>query len=304
MLESIKVATTFWNESATAEKTQLMLRWWEHPYLHDLIDKVWHERTGCHHSGEYIEKITGRRHFSTAISIGCGSAEDEIHLLQTGLVGRFILYDISEEQLARAKQEAESRGVDTSRLILRAEFLDLGQKFPEEIDLVYWRHSLHHMLDVDQAIIWCKENLSANGAVYCNDACPPSYMQWGDNVLDWCELFRRSLPVGCLKSPFQEGAYLPERPTPPSVEFWKSVDPTECVDSGNIIPSILRRAPDADIRYLGGIIYAIALDDIINNFRREEDNALLRNAMLLDHFLSESGMNYFFTSVIKKSDFI
>ncbi len=185
--------------------------------------------------------------------------------------------------------------------MIRRNFVDFNKPLPEKIDLFYWRHSLHHMLDTEQAILWCGDNLSDGGAIYCN---PPNYMQWDDEVLDWAELYRASLPREYVKSPFCEGEFLPDRPHVPDVDYWISIVPSECADSAAIIPAIKRHAPSAEIAFLGGCIYALALNDIVNNFRSQDDLPLLKSAMLIDKLMSRLGMNYFFTCVINKRDFV
>ncbi len=195
-----------------------------------------------------------------------------------------------------------SQGIDPNRLI-RTNHIDLSVPYGEALDLIYWRQSLHHMFDTRSTLAWCRDNVTSDGAIFCNDACPPNYMQWERKVLDWVELYRFSLPRPLLRSPFDPDAYLPCRPAPPGIDYWTQLDPTECVDSANIIPAISDLAPGAHIFYLGGCIYGLALEDIINNFRSDADKALLENAMLLDRFMAQAGMNFYFTSVIKRSDF-
>ena len=298
----IEKAASYWDEQATSPVNDLIIRWWDSPMLRRLVDVAWFEATGCVNAGEYIRKVTGKPSLETGISIGCGAAEDEILLLERGVLDKLIICDISDEQLNRAEAFAESRGLDKNRLI-RRNFVDFGKPLPEPVDLFYWRQSLHHMLDTEQTILWCRDNLSEGGAIYCNDACPPNYMQWGEEVLHWVELYRASLAPEYLASPFVEGEFLPNLPDVPSVEYWKSVDPTECADSASIVPAIKKHAPSAEITFLGGCIYALALNDIINNFRTERDLPQLKNSMLIDKLMSRLGMNYFFTCVINKNDF-
>ncbi len=288
---------------ASQTDTGLMLRWWDSPALHRLVDENWWRATGCNNTAEYFRRAVGRDTLGLGLSIGCGTAEDEILLLEQGVFERLILCDISNEQLDRAEAFARERGIAPERII-RKNFVDLEQPYETKIDLIYWRHSLHHMFDTRLTLEWCRDNLSLDGAIYCNDACPPNRMQWGQQVLDWVELYRASLPHKYLRSPFSPDEYLPCRPHVHSIEHWQAIDPTECADSESIIPAIRDLAPCARIDFLGGCIYALALDDILNNFREKGDEQLLADAMLLDRYMSSAGMNFFFTCVIKKSDFI
>jgi len=299
----IKKAASHWDETVTAEDSGLILHYWESPLLRELVDANWQRRTGAANSAELIRSRSGRQSFGLGISIGCGSAEDEISLIEQGVVDRLIVCDISQEQLDRAEACATSRGIDPGRLIRRT-YADQNEPLPEKVDLFYWRQSLHHMLDTERTLLWCRDNLSDDGAIYCNDACPPDYMQWDDRVLDFVELFRSSLPRQYLRDPLHPTEFLPNRPKLPNVDHWMAIDPTECASSSAIIPAIQRNAPNVDIAFLGGCIYALAMDDIINNFRSEESLPLLKSAMLFDRLMSMAGMNQFFACVINNRDFI
>jgi len=304
-MEFLERAASHWDEMATRSDASLILRWWESAALRHLVDENWVRATGCENAGAFIRRVTGRTTLGLGLSIGCGTAEDEILLLEQGVLERLILCDISNEQLDRAEAFAKERGIDPNRL-LRVNHIDLGAPYQEQLDLIYWRQSLHHMFDTRSTLTWCANNLTREGAIFCNDACPPNYMQWDKKVLDWVELYRSSLPTSYLRSPFTHGEYLPCRPTPPGIDYWKSIDPTECADSANIIPAIRDLAPGAHIAFLGGCIYGLALEDIISNFSSdsESDKALLANAMILDQYMANSGMNFYFASVIKRSDFL
>lgn len=291
-----------WDEKAKAQKAGLITRWWESPALRQLVDDNWHAATGCPTVADYIRREAKRQSLGTGISIGCGAAEDEINLLHQGVIERLILCDVSNEQLSKAEAYAKSLGIASGSLVHR-NHVDFDRAFPEKLDLIYWRQSLHHMFDVRRTLEWCRDSLTPAGAIYCNDACPPNYMQWGDDVLHWVEAYRASLPQRYLKSPFDADVYYPARPWLLDVDYWKARDPTECVDSANIVPSIRALAPSARIHFLGGCIYGFALDDILDNFRAKDDARLLESAMILDKFMSSCGMNIFFTCVIRKDQF-
>ncbi len=301
-MELLEKAARHWDQMAARPDDRLILRWWESPTLRKLVDENWWRATGAGNAGEYIRRKTGRDSLGLGMSIGCGTAEDEILLLKQGVLDRLILCDISNEQLDRAMIFAQEQEIDVDRII-RSNYVDLSKNYHEPLDLIYWRHSLHHMFDTRATIEWCRANLTANGAIYCNDACPPNYMQWGETILDWVELYRKSLPTAYLVSPFDRSTLMSSRLTPPGIDHWKAIDPTECADSAGIIPAIQDLAPKAHIALLGGCIYALALEDIINNFD-EKDEPMLRNAMRLDHFMAEAGMNFYFACVINRDDFL
>jgi SAM-dependent methyltransferase len=299
--ELLERAASHWDAHPESNKKALITRWWESETLRRLVDLTWYNATGgCLTSGDYIRRETGRQTLGTGISIGCGAAEDEINLLQQGILERLILCDVSNEQLNRAEAYARKLGIASGRLERRG-LVDFDKPLGEKVDLVYWRQSLHHMFDVRKTLEWCRDGLTPDGAIYCNDACAPNYMQWGEDVLKWSELYRSTLPRAYLENPHAPGTFFATRPDVPGIDFWMKHDPTECADSGNIIPAIRALAPTGRIAFLGGCIYGFALNDILHNF--SDDAAQLENAMRLDKFMSDAGMNCFFTCVLKRSDF-
>jgi hypothetical protein len=69
----------------------------------------------------------------------------------------------------------------------------------------------------------------------------------------------------------------------------KAVDPTECADSGRIPPALQLIFPGAEIIPTGGIVYHIALEDVLANLDKELDRGLLNMMMLIDDKFTAHG---------------
>lgn len=294
MDHALKKAAATWDLLAD-KPAERRSRFWHSPTLLGLLHKRFRERTGCATASEFICRYSNRNHFGTALAIGCGRAGEELLLLRDQLVDRLILSDISEGQLALARADALRLGLDLSRIEFRG-YIDMSNPLGEKVDLVYWRDSLHHMIDTEKAVAWSCDVLQGDGVMYCHDACPPNWMQWSSETLDWVERFRASLPARCLATD-NPTWFHPVRPLPKSVEWWKDIDPTECADSENIIPSLKRFAPDSNILFRGGMIYGYAMDDIIDTFDEVSDRHLFEMAIVIDDLMSSLGHNYYFTSL-------
>ena len=85
--------------------------------LHKLVNRRFAEVTGCNNEMEVIARHTNRTHFGTAVSIGCGSASEELWMMQQSFVDRFILYDISTVQLQLASAQASQRNVSRTTAV-------------------------------------------------------------------------------------------------------------------------------------------------------------------------------------------
>ena len=122
-----------------------------------------------------LAKILNGAQAARGISVGCGAAIKERRLLQAGLVGHFTLFDLSESRIALARQEAEAQGL-ADRIDARVE--DAFAAAHESYDLVYWDHSLHHMMDVRHAVAWSVDRLRPGGLLLINEYLGPTRLQW------------------------------------------------------------------------------------------------------------------------------
>jgi SAM-dependent methyltransferase len=294
--EAKKTAAETWDRLASTPR-ELRLRYWDSPSLRKLVRERFLEETGGNTVRDVITRHTGRNHFKTAISIGCGQASEEIWLLEHKFVDHFVLCDFSAVQLELARKAAEARGIDPSRITFTNE-VHTDRPFGRKLDLVYWRSSLHHMLDTAEAVKWSADAVRGDGVVYCNDYCGPNRMQWPDEMLSWAQKVRQALPPSYLRNPHDPDTSLGTQVYRQSVDYWMQIDPTECADSENIIPALKKYLPQTHIYYLGGAVYHLALNDIIHNFSDTElDESLLRFCMTVDALLASRGLNHFFVSV-------
>ena len=71
-------------------------------------------------------------------------------------------------------------------------------------------------------------------------------------------------------------------------------DPTEAADSDRIIEAIKINFSDYDIKYLGGIIFQLALNGIVCHFiENPHTEKLLESFLVVDELLSDNGLNNF-----------
>ena len=72
---------------------------------------------------------------------------------------------------------------------------------PESYELVHWNNSLHHMLNVEEAVEWSWKVLKPGGLFYINDIVGPDRFQWTDTMLLEATAVRQSLPERFLVNP-------------------------------------------------------------------------------------------------------
>jgi hypothetical protein len=78
----------------------------------------------------------------------------------------------------------------------------------------------------------------------------------------------------------------------PDVERLMHEDPTESAQSGEILGAIRRHFPSPLIKLTGGVVYHLALNDVLANLT-EEDTPLLDQLLLLDEVCAEAGHTHY-----------
>ena len=248
----LATAAAHWSERVAKPATP-MSRWWHSAQIKRHVNRlICGEALEGMSAGHIrvLSRISGGKSFGRAISIGCGSASKEISLLRSGIADRFVLHEISGQRMGVARETARRFGLE-SRIDFRCLALDFDRPSEEKYDLIYWNNSLHHMLDVQACLAWCRRALSPSGILYMNDFVGPTHMQWPDEMLDVANLIRGSLSPRYLRS-VDGTSLLRAAIARPSREKLIARDPTECADSGNIVPALHRNFPRVLVKPTGG----------------------------------------------------
>jgi len=236
--------------------------------------------------------------FCQGVSVGCGNGQKELNLLKKGIVQQFDLFEISQARVDAGISLAHKYGVaDRARFHVQNAF---EQDLDEDYDLVYWNNALHHMLDVNAAIRWSHDRLVVGGHFVMDDFVGPSRFQWPDDQLEIATRVREILPARFLVHPQEPTKCISKRLVRPSVEHMIETDPTEAVDSENILISLKQVFPGSNVIFTGGVIYHLALSDVLANFDDTEDAALLQALLLLDETLARNQQSHYAVAIASK----
>lgn len=274
----------------------------------DATDKAW-----C----EYwtIEKyLKERLPFEKCLSICCGFGEVERILakLQTAkkIVGTDIAVGAVEEATRRARAE------NLENIEYYAADLNNEQLPQNEYDLIWANGALHHIADLDKVICRLYAAMQDGGYLVSNEYVGPRYQQIGTRQQELINAVKHLLPSELRGKPFfwephassvtakarrffkrlrewkrSENIYdvlwkrLP-------VAYFLSTDPSECVNSNNIIPTLKKYFSDVEVKYFNGSILFYALDSTFyNNFdaRNPSHRAILQLLFDIEDTLVASG---------------
>ena len=297
MDERLKLAAAHWAVKRPSDKT----RWWMHPAIVRHINRiVCGQPIEGPHSGfnHLLRDAMPEQGFRRAVSIGCGSGGKEIRLLRENIVQHFDLFEISEPKIELIRRKAAEHGVLERVTWHHCDAFD--RHVVGEFDLVYWNNSLHHMFDVAAAIAWSVRALRSEGCFAMDDYVGPTRFQWTELELEMAARVRAMLPDRLLVNPRNPNSWLDRTPGRPDVEVMMAADPTEAADSGRILAHLTAAFPRARVIPTGGIIYHLALNDVLANFDDEQDMPLLESLLLLDEMLARNGRTQYAVAIARK----
>jgi SAM-dependent methyltransferase len=278
----------FWSKNRAAPKT----RWWDSPVIIRHINAIVNGEPIDGFSMGLINRakslLGNRLPLEKGISIGCGNGAKEMQLIGQGLVESFDLFELSDDRIAKGRLLAKDQGIEDNINFVKGDAFSLIT-LNEKYDLVHWNNSLHHMMDVHYAVSWSRKVLKTGGLFYMDDFVGPSRFQWPDRQLAIASEIRRSLRgTKYLRNPVRNSLFsrkfLPCRLTRPDLEAMRLSDPSEAADSEQILPGIAKQFPEAEIIKTGGIVYSLALKDVIANFDEslEKDRRILQSLLDLE----------------------
>lgn len=200
-------------------------------------------------------------------------------LLRSGMVEAFDVYELSTERIEVGRRKAEELGLSDRLKFHRKDAFEADTR--GRYDMVHWNNALHHMFDVDAAVDWSWHALQMGGVFYMDDFVGPSRFQWSDLSLSIASVVRAHLPERYLRDPRKPGCMLPSRLHRPDPEALMKSDPSEAADSDRILDAVTDRFPGADIVRTGGVIYHLALSEVLANIHPEDEGDRMALDLLL-----------------------
>ncbi len=295
---------------ATAARRRLQPARWK-----ALASRHWDERVGEVESGdqrgwldwpiveeEYIRpQISGdpevgylphlfERHASElpvprVLSLGCGGGNLERALVDLDLAQRIDAYDVSPESIRLAGELAARAGMSEQ---IHYEVADLDRiELPRNTyDVVFVKHALHHLENLEHIYDQIRSSLVAGGVFMFNEFVGPSRFQWTNLQLELMNELLAALPERQRKSaPFL-------RVVRPELEDMKTLDPSEAARSGEILPLLEDYFEVVDHKPYGGALLHILLSHVMESFDLEDENhlSILRLMFLYERTLVRQGL--------------
>jgi SAM-dependent methyltransferase len=297
--------SSFWSKKTAEQQTgpRLKLRWWQSAnILRHINMTVCGEAIDGPSAGlirRAFETLGDRQPFELGVSVGGGNGLKEMMVLESGLVQHFKLYELSTARIQDGRKLAKRRGLEDRIEFIEGDAFDLLTAI-DSVDFVHWNNALHHMLNVPDAIHWSRTILRPGGMFYMDDFIGADRFQWSDTILDICESIRKALPEKYLINPFEPNKLISYRVPRPRYGAMIEADPSEAPDSSRTLQYVKHFFPDAEITLTGGVIYHLALKDIINNFDEDNDREQLALLLAMDDIITSQGNSLYATALAFK----
>ncbi len=236
--------------------------------------------------------------FDKCLSICCGFGEVERTLAKLHVARTIVGTDIAPGAIEEARRRAKAEGLENIKYYVSD--LNNERLAPNEYDLIYANGALHHIANLERVVPELHSALHAGGYLVSNEYVGPKYQQIGVRQQEIVNAAKHLLPPELRGKAFIRKPYgnslvarairygrrnctgtsqiyeiLYEKP--PLAHFL-STDPSECVSSDRIIPTLKHYFDEVEVKYFNGSILQYALDNrFYDNFT--PSNAKHRGAL-------------------------
>jgi len=199
----------------------------------------------------------------TALSLGCGTGSAEIRWAETGRFSRIDAYDLSAPRIARAKEAAEQQGLDRILHYAVGDIYRL-QIADSSYDVALVEQSLHHFSPLNRVLTAIDRSLKPSGLFILHEFVGPSRFQWTDRQLAVVNSLLRILPEK-FKTKWASGEIKKEvfRPSRWRMHY---NDPSEAVESSNILSQLAIHFDIVEMKEYGGTVLHLLLYEIAHHF--------------------------------------
>jgi len=251
------------------------------------------------------------------LSICCGFGEVERTLARLGVAEEIVGIDIAPGAIEQARERATIEGLHN----ISYRLADINsQNLPvEEFEIIWANGALHHIRDLDKVVGMLASALKPGGILVSNEYIGPDYQQLSVRQQEIVNAVKHLLPselrnkvvggekLAAVSSGSKLKAWLSRLVNAyklrddivyeklwemPSLEYFKTTDPSECVKSSMIVSTLKNYYVDVDVRYFNGSILFYALDRAFyDNFNAEisSHRRLLESLFALEEYFVDAG---------------
>ncbi|NMB81114.1 MAG: class I SAM-dependent methyltransferase [Ignavibacteria bacterium] len=205
-----------------------------------------------------------------ALSLGCGTGHRELKWAASGKFIQIDAIDLSPKRIEFAKKEALEEGFSH---IINYQTMDFD-KITEEnkYDLIFCEQSLHHFSPMEKVVNKINRILKPDGLLLVNEYVGPNRFQWVTEQLYYTNMLLKEIPD---KYKYYYNSRLKKRKQyKPGIFRMILSDPSEAIESENILPELNKKFRLVQQKEYGGTILHLLFNGIAQNFINEAEETL------------------------------
>ncbi|MBU3010969.1 class I SAM-dependent methyltransferase [Polaribacter vadi] len=229
------------------------------------------------------------------LSLGSGLCNKEIYLAEhNDIFKEVICVDIAENLLNQARIKANSKNLKNIKFF--AKNIDSFEFKENDFDIILFNSSLHHFKDVENLLSSkIKHSLKPKGYLIINEFVGANRHQFSSEQIKAINKGIKIIPKK-FRTRFRSKLYKNKYR---GVGLLRMIlaDPSECIDSENIIPAIHKNFKIIIEKPYGGNLLMSVLRDISHHFYElnDEKEMILNNLFLLeDDYLKKNKSDFIF----------
>lgn len=248
-----------------------------------------------------MDKFLNKKQNLKMLSLGSGGCASELKFASYNNFSEIVCTDIADKPMAEAKRISNEKKLNN----IKFEIQDANKfPFPENYyDIVYFRASLHHFKNVEALLgKSIKKTLKKNGLLIINEFVGPNRFQFPKHQIESInqaiklipKKYRTRYKLNMLKNKIYGSGII----------RMILADPSECIDSENIIPSIHKHYETIYEAGYGGNIIKMALKDLSHHFveLNEEKETVLHNLFQFEDEYLKTNKSDFIFGIYKPKD--
>ncbi|KAI9132389.1 class I SAM-dependent methyltransferase [Acaryochloris sp. CCMEE 5410] len=280
--DSEKVKNT-WSNTDTSPTN-----WWDIPTVQSRWNYLISGNKDIDYNEYIAEKYFKEKHALQALSLGCGGGERELRWAKTNCFSQIEAYDLSPVRIEHAIKAAKQS--------MYGECLDyrVGNIYEIETkknlyDVVFAEQSLHHFSPLKELLLKIEDMLKPEGCFILNEFVGPTRFQWTNRQLELVNSILSIFPER-FKTLWHSNLLKPKVIKHSQLSMVLR-DPSEAIESANILPLLKEIFEVVELKGYGGSILHLLLGGIAHHFLNPDDEAkeLLRLCFELEDFLIRTG---------------
>ncbi len=274
--------------------------WWIIPSVQRRWNKLITGKPDLDYPNYIIKKYFSDRPNLRLLSPGCGTGNKEVKFAVFDNFNLIEAFDVSPERIKTAKKTAERMGL--KNIEYRVSDVYSFKYVKNYYDVILFDSFLHHIKNLDSVLNKVSESLKKDGILIINEYVGPNRFQWSKIQLQFANDALNKLPDK-FKTRFSTSKIKTKIYRPGLIRMVLS-DPSEAVNSENILPKLRERFNILEERPYGGNILHLTLKDISHNFVNENEESIHLLGKLFkteDHFLNSGNDSDFVFGIYSKN---